>query len=416
MKILMSAYACEPGKGSEPAVGWNWAKQAARVHEVWVLTRANNRAAIDAELAARPVPNLHFIYHDLPRWVSRWKHAPGGLHAYYLLWQLSALPLARRSHRRLGFDIGHHVTFVSLRYPTFLSVLGIPFIWGPVGGGERAPRRFYSIYGRHGAAMEAVREISAALARFDPFVWLTARRAKVVLATTSMSAAAVPTPARRKLTVMPAIGIDERACPSRANLGPSNTLRLIYVGNLLYWKGLRLGLAAMARACDAGTALTLTVIGDGPYRGELARRAERLGIADRVCFLGQMPRDEVLERYNAHDAMLFPSVHDSGGFVVLEAMMAGLPVVCLDLGGPALSVTDTTGIRIPAHAPAQVVSDLADALQTLARSPELRRQMGIAGRQRVHDVYAWDRKGEVMDKLYELVGQAARPEGAPSCA
>ena len=90
MKVLMSAYACEPGKGSEPAVGWNWALQAARRHEVWVLTRGNNREAIEAELAESPVGNLHFVYHDLPRWASFWKRGGRGLHLYYLLWQLTA--------------------------------------------------------------------------------------------------------------------------------------------------------------------------------------------------------------------------------------------------------------------------------------------------------------------------------------
>ena len=50
MKILVSAYACEPGKGSEPGAGWLWARAAARRHEVWVLTRANNREAIEAAL------------------------------------------------------------------------------------------------------------------------------------------------------------------------------------------------------------------------------------------------------------------------------------------------------------------------------------------------------------------------------
>ena len=66
LKVLVSAYACEPDKGSEPGVGWNWAKQIAHFHEVWVVTRTNNRPAIEERIEKNPDPNLHFIYVDLP--------------------------------------------------------------------------------------------------------------------------------------------------------------------------------------------------------------------------------------------------------------------------------------------------------------------------------------------------------------
>ena len=68
LKVLMSAYACEPGRGSEPEVGWQWAFQMARFHEVTVVTRANNRAVIDRALADYPGAKPEFIYYDLPAW------------------------------------------------------------------------------------------------------------------------------------------------------------------------------------------------------------------------------------------------------------------------------------------------------------------------------------------------------------
>ena len=78
LKILLSAYACEPGRGSEQGVGWNWARQMAKEHEVWVVTRANNRMPIETALAWDPLPNAHFVYYDLPRWARRWKRGPFG--------------------------------------------------------------------------------------------------------------------------------------------------------------------------------------------------------------------------------------------------------------------------------------------------------------------------------------------------
>ncbi|MCZ6744779.1 MAG: glycosyltransferase family 1 protein, partial [Alphaproteobacteria bacterium] len=143
MKILLSAYACEPNKGSEPEVGWRWALELARLgHEVWVLTRENNRTSIEAGLARQnPLPNLHFAYYDLPPWARWWKRGARGVHLYYRLWQWGAYRLAKKLHRQHGFDRAHHVTFVSLRHPTFLRRLGVPFVFGPVAGGERVPWR-----------------------------------------------------------------------------------------------------------------------------------------------------------------------------------------------------------------------------------------------------------------------------------
>ena len=82
MRVLLSAYSCQPGKGSEPGIGWNWAMQIARFHEVWVLTRAANRQAVEAALRANGPANLRFAYYDLPRWARFWKRGPRAVLPY----------------------------------------------------------------------------------------------------------------------------------------------------------------------------------------------------------------------------------------------------------------------------------------------------------------------------------------------
>src|SRR5690348_13918046 len=119
MKILLSAYACEPNKGSEPAVGWNWMLALIEQgHDVTVLSRANNQAAIDAEVRERSL-RVRPVYYDLPAWCRRWKSWPGGLYLYYLLWQIGAYQLAQKLHRSAPFDLVHHITFVTFRQPSF---------------------------------------------------------------------------------------------------------------------------------------------------------------------------------------------------------------------------------------------------------------------------------------------------------
>src|SRR5580693_6290976 len=203
LKILVSAYACEPGKGSEPGVGWNNVQQAARFHDVWVLTRSNNRALIEEALAAEPMPNVHWIYIDLPRWASFWKKGQRGIRLYYSLWQFVAYCQARKLHRDVGLDLAHHVTIVSYWLPTFLAFLPIPFVWGPVGGGESTPRSFRGFFGVRGRIYQAARGLARTLAELSPFVRIAARRAAIALATTKETAARLEALGCKKVSILP---------------------------------------------------------------------------------------------------------------------------------------------------------------------------------------------------------------------
>ena len=155
MRVLVSAYACEPGQGSEPGVGWNSARQAARFQDVWVLTQGEGRQGIQAALARKALPRVRFVYVDLPPWALFWRKGRGGREVHYRLWQLAAYFVGRRLHRKVGFDLVHHVTFVCYWRPSFLALLPAAFIWGPVGGGESAPRAFSSSFSLKGKIFEA---------------------------------------------------------------------------------------------------------------------------------------------------------------------------------------------------------------------------------------------------------------------
>jgi glycosyltransferase involved in cell wall biosynthesis len=108
----------------------------------------------------------------------------------------------------------------------------------------------------------------------------------------------------------------------------------------------------------------------------------------------------VLRVYPRHDVFLYPSLHDSSGNAVLEALAGGLPVVCMKLGGPGELVDDGCGFRIAAADPAQAVDDLAGALGTLAETPRLRDRMSRAAQRRARHHYSWNRQIERIEALY----------------
>lgn len=392
MKILLSAYACEPNAGSESGVGWHWAIELTRLgHEVLVLTAACQRPLIERELASNPRNNLQFRYYALPKWPVVDIKDIRPIHLHYLLWQWRASRFARRLHREIGFDCVHHVTYAAIRQPSFMGGLGVPFIFGPVGGGERAPWKLRKGFGWKAFAREAVRDVSTALIRFDPLMRRTFRQAEAIYVTTQESRAAVPRRWRSNTQVQLAIGID-RPLPATepSTRRPSGNLRVLYVGNFLPWKGMHLGLIAFSHLNKQFPATTLTLVGGGTDEKHWRRTARALGIDGAITWLPWTDHNNLTKIYLRHDVLLFPGLHDSGGIAVLEAMAHGLPVVCLDLGGPAVTVDRTCGrvVRTKGKTKSQVERDVAEALAGLHEDPALLRRLSRGARRRV-GAFSW---------------------------
>ena len=411
MKVFVSAYACEPGRGSEPGVGWNWALQIARFHEVWVLTRPCSHAAISAALVKRPLEKIHWIYFDLPSWARWWNKRDRGIHLHYYLWQIGAYFVGRRLHRQVGFDLGHHVTIGCDWRPTFLCLLPFPFIWGPLcGSTHRAPMRFWKEFGWRGAVYEAVRMAGIYAGRYlDPFVWLCRRRARAIIASSEEAVAGFPRSTRNKVFPLGNVGFASDELPEHlrngepvtgAAGGPRN-LKVFTTGRLVHWKGYSLLLKACGTYLGTGGRLTLCIGGSGPEEPRLRALAARLGITEHVRFLGELPdRASVFVRLAGCDVFAMPTLHDGPPVVFLEAMAVGKPVVCLDMGGASDIITPECGVKLAARTPTEIIAALAQAFERLAASPELCQKLGAGGRKRIHERFSWDRKGEVIRQLY----------------
>ncbi len=383
LKLLFSAYACEPGKGSEPGIGWRWALEAARLgHEVWVITRKNNRHGIENALESN-VPDakqlkLNFVYYDLPKWARWWKRGGRGVHLYYILWQWFAYKKVAALHSAIHFDAIHHITFGVIRHPTFMGRLNAPLFLGPLGGGEHAPRALTAHLPFKGRFKEYVRDAANCVAKYDPFVRQMYAQATCIFMKAQDSLDWLPGKFQSKAQCLLEIGIDPKPVVNRLPEQSINKpLKLLYVGRFLGWKGLALGLKALAKFRMMGGDAELTMIGKGPEKKHWEGLALTLGIAERVKWVAWMPQEELLAAYSSYDALLFPSLHDSSGNVVLEAMAGGLPVVCLKLGGPAEIVDNTSGLIVEVHEKSEsaVVDGLADALMRLSADPSLRAEL-----------------------------------------
>lgn len=408
LKILFSAYACEPDKGSEPGVGWNTAREIAQHYQVWVLTANAHRERIEAELDKCPIPNLNVVYLDPFGWVFDWsnegKRLPMDVHLHYYLWQIWAYFIGKRLHQETHFDLVHHVTYVKYFTPSFLSFLPIPFIWGPVGGGESAPNAFIQGISRNGSTYEFFRNIARLLGELDPFVHLTARRSRLAWATTEDTAKRLLRIGAKNIKVLTQVGLNTEEISTLSTYASisASSLRFVSIGRLLHWKGFHLGLQAFAQA-NLPESAEYWIIGEGSELKFLQKLAQELEVSNRVKFLSHLPREETLRQLGESLVLIHPSLHDSGGLVCLEAMAAGCPVICLDLGGPGVQVTSETGFKISAHNPQQVIKDMADAMTQLVNDPELKCKMGMAGQKRVRKYFSWQTKSDLMIEAYHKI-------------
>lgn len=410
-KVLIAAYACEPGRGSESAVGWNWSLQAARLgHEVHVITRENNRRAIEA---CRSIPAhycLRFHYVDYPLIICRLKRALGsyGVIVYYYFWQILAWRSARALHQAHQFDLAHHVTFGIDWMPSGLAWLGIPFIWGPVGGSTHfVPPGIGSSLPASALLHDRIRRLfQGGIKRCDLALEATRRRADCILTYTQEAVEGIPLRYRHKVRPMIHIGVQASDIPSamatEQRFFRPVDLKVLSNGRFVYWKGHELLILGFARFLEeTGARAQLLISGRGPYKPRLMALVDRLAAREHIQILDSLPhRDDVYKSVAECDLYALLTCRDGPPVSILEAMHMGRPVMCLDFGAPKELVPEDAGIKIPGTDFRRLVGEVAHSLTWAVTHKDELRVMGERARAYVNSVHSWDRIGEEIDVLY----------------
>jgi len=365
-------------------------------HEVCVITTTQNASAIRASTEKEAIP-VDFVFYNLPDWCFGWKRWRVGRHIRtliwwlcYLLWQIGAYRFAKKLHQIKPFDVAHHITLVSFRGPSFMGGLGIPFIFGPVGGGETSPRRLRRSFNWSGRSLEIIRDLANTVVKVDPFMNYTFSTASLIACTTNETRERIPRRFHHKCIVQPAIGIDPTHVPVTSSLGDTEA-SFLFIGRLLYWKGLHLALRALSDVQQRFPGVRLKVIGEGKDFPWLQSVAAECGVAASVDWIPWMPYKDIAQQYQNNVAFVFPSFRDSGGMVVLEALSGKLPVICLNLGGPGVIVDSSCGISIDAADADEgsIQRSLAAAMIALIEQPQFRDSLAAKCQSRAQQ-FSWD--------------------------
>jgi glycosyltransferase involved in cell wall biosynthesis len=404
MRVLLSSYACRPNAGSEPGVGWNWATHlAARGIEVHVLVAKRNQAAIEAGLRDSPVANLHFTYVSVPH---EWAKKSEALH--YVCWQIAALKAARELARKYEFQLAHHVTYASVHVPSQLWRLGIPVVFGPIGGGQTAPASMLQYFGAEKSRERLRTSLTKAL-RLSPVHKQWLRRMSVILAANRDTFNLVRALGCKNVSLMcdTAIPSSYFAEGPRKFAEQSGTLRLLWIGQMRTRKALPLALDALK---ESHQNVTLTIAGDGIDPPVVHRMVRDRNLEHRVFWKGsRLTWTELRTAYAKHDAMLFTSLRDSFGSQVLEAMAMGLPIICLDLHGAHDFVPDIGSLKVSVGTPEETVQNLAGAIEEYSLLPATRKNQMSMHAWDFAKTLSWSARAELVEKLYQEVLARTNP-------
>lgn len=398
-KILVSAYGCEPLKGSEPGVGWNWVLQMAKNNQLYVITRANNQCVIEEYLPSDIKNNVTFYYYDTPHFIKRLKNKAKGLYFYYFFWQIGIIPLAKRIIKNNRVDYVMHLTFGSMWMPTFMPFLGIPFIWGPVGGGDCEPRSFLKLLAPKQRIIQSFRYAMNKTALINPLIFVPALKAKAILCRTQNSADVIPQCFQSKVRVVLETSMGEDIFIYKKHDRNDGKIRFVSTGRLLPSKNILSAIRSL-QYLPKELDYEYFIIGSGNQKNEIEKEIITNKLSNKVRILDEMPRSEVLNELQKADIFLFPSLREGGSWALMEAMAIGLPVICLDWAGMKIITDNSCAIRLPVTNPEQMPKDMANAIVELVKDPNLRKRMGENGRKRIQDVFNWDVKGEFMEELF----------------
>ncbi|WP_324676966.1 glycosyltransferase family 4 protein [Hymenobacter sp. GOD-10R] len=386
MKILLSAYACNPGLGSEEGNGFNWLWETASLgHEVWCLTTPRGKENLEKTLAARAAEpaaaRIHPVYITVPKsidYMYRWQF---GVYLHYIAWQYYAWREAKRLDQKVDFDLVHHVTYNSLQMASWLWRLKKPLLLGPLGGGMQAPaslRRYLPDWFK----TETMRNIVAwLLTTFDPNVRQSLRHAALVLAANRDTAELAKRLGARKVELAMSAGqplsLYTPAYVPRPAL-ESRELRIMWLARVYPRKGLHLVLEALGKV-DQRVKFHLDILGDGPVGHLVPGWIAEAGLQDRVTWHGKVPYDTIREQYLNHDLFMLCTLRDTYAVQFTEAMALGCPILTLDLHANTDFVPDTAGIKVPVSTPEETSAALARAVEHLYDNPAELERLGRGG-------------------------------------
>jgi len=391
MKVAIIAYSCEPNKGSEPGVAWDFIEEMnRRGHELFIFTKADKKHII-ANSNLNDLVSFQFV--NSPNvWLKR-KLVPLRILHYYL-WNVACLLYFKRGFRASEFDIVHHVTFVNDWMPSAGAFFGPRFIIGPIGRHPNLPVRYLACLKVSDALREVFRRVSRGIfGAMSLFTQLMLRRAETIFVINEDS---IKNRFKFKTKVLPAIAINlQKFGLSKYVEKKEKPFRLYWAGNFIYWKAPEIAIRSFLKARKTVLNLELHMFG---ANGDFSKISTKYANIDGLFFHGKKQQEDFFERIIKMDAFLYPSF-EGGGMVVLEAMASGKPVIGIRFGGLSQMVTNQSGILVDFVDFKTTIADLEHGIIKLSQDRNLLAKLSRGALKRVHQ-FSIIHKCDVIENIW----------------
>lgn len=406
MRILYDCFSCSPYYGSDEGIGWMWPYLMSEHHEVWALVRSDRREDIERFCKNHPVSNLHFVYCDIPDWMNIYyyygsnKTSAMRFLIYQYLWQYAAIKAAKKLHKKVRFDLVHHVCTNDFRLLGFMYQLGIPYIIGPIGGAQEAPEAL-EYYVRDHRKSEMLRSLINRVFTSLPSYQKALNKAEKVYVSNRETMDYLKNKIRdtSKLEQMTEVAYLEKNIPEVISQKEDREAVFLWAGRMEYRKGLELLIDAAKRLpLDLGWKIILC--GTGTEKEKYVQLVEKAGLKNRILFMGKLPYEEVQAMYQEATAFVFPSLRETTGSVIIEAMANGVPVITLNQGGGAYVVNEDCGWLVDGTSRDDYVDHFAKAMTECITSTELAEKKGKNACMRIQQNYTWEKNVCEMSQYY----------------
>ena len=413
MKILINAYACSPGMGSEPGMAWNWVSNLAKFCELYIITEGEFREKIEEVVPTlEQGKNMHFYYNPVSEEIRKmcWNQGDWRFYKYYKEWQWKTYLLAKDICKVEKMDVLHQLNMIGFREPGYLWKLsqenGVPFVWGPVDAKDKFPVAYLDGANlKTKLFMRLKNFLTVVQLKYSGRVREAARQASVVFSASSNSQRSF-----QKYMGIESPLLNETGCYVQdhplVDKSQKETFDILWVGKLDFRKQLALALWTISAMGCYKVRFHIVGGGNADYYKQLAID---LGIADWCIWHGAVSHDEVQKLMQQSDVFFFTSVAEGTPHVVLEAIGNNLPVVCFDTCGQGDAVNDNVGRKLPLSKPMQSVHDFAKVLKDLEQHRDLLKQMSENCKQRQQEL-SWEEKAKTMTTWYEKVVRHRKSE------
>lgn len=398
MNYLISAYSVNPYKGSEDSIGWNWVLQYEKNYKkgdrIILLTKKFNEKDTRRGLKEFNIQHVELVIVDVPDALNWFREKHSAFHhMYYILWQHWAWLWVK--HSGIRFDVIHHVTMNDYRIPSELyKAKGAKVIWGPMGGAQVTPKPL-KVYEKNQFAA-AFREFVNKSCSWNPFYKKALRSYYKIYCINNETQKQISCIVGKDVPLMPELALRDEYKNLPIRKGKNDILKIVFVGRLIGKKGIAFLVDALS-LMPTDMDWELLIFGEGDDRALIEKQIADSGIGKKVKLMGNRPLNQIAEAYQQADVFVLPSLRETSGNVLLEAMAYAVPIVAFDTSFCRLLKEVDCGVFINTEqALDNIKEDYCKAIVTLGQDKELAKQMGLNGYKYVNSKLTWDEKYRII--------------------